>query len=315
MAEAVLERDRALGWGLGSQPERLNIRTIDSVCAEIARSLPVLSGSGGRQSPVTDAGPLYAMAARRTFQLLGGEDEGLDRALRLVLLHRDGDLANCERLLAEMLGRRDQWADLVPLGFSRDALAFDEAYLDGTVLPRLERALELVVCGAIGQVERAIPRGVLERLTAAAAGMAHLEGYKGGQSPIAMCSGREAVPGVEAADLEHWRALLHLLVTPSNGTWRKSFAVNHLRVMDEVRGGTTEGDCRGSAGAGRSADGDLRVGDAASGAVSGGPVGGGEGAVSGVEPGAGGAEAGVCGAGGVRLYGDRAGGAVCAGAR
>jgi len=231
MALAVLERDKALGWELVAQPERLNIRTIDSVCAEIARSLPVLSGSGGRQSPVEDAGPLYALAARRTFALLGGEDEGLDRALRLVLLHRDGDLANCERLLGEMLGRRDQWADLVPLGFSRDALAFDEAYLDGTVLPRLERALELVVCAAVGQVAKAMPRGVLERLTEAAAGMAHLDGYKGGQSPIALCSGREAVPGGEAVDLEHWRALLHLLVTPSNGTWRKSFAVNHLRVM------------------------------------------------------------------------------------
>jgi ATP-dependent helicase/nuclease subunit A len=231
MAEAVLERDRLLGWDLGAQPGRLNIRTIDSVCAEISRSLPVLSGSGGRQSPVEDAGPLFRLAARRTFALLGGADAGLDAALRLMLVHRDGDLANCERLLAEMLMRRDQWADLVPLGFSRDAAAFDESYLDGTVLPRLERALELVVCSAITRLAQTIPQSLLERLTRVAAEMAHLEGYKGETSPIAICSGKDAKPGLTAEDLAHWRALMHLLVTPSSGTWRKSLAVNHLKVM------------------------------------------------------------------------------------
>jgi ATP-dependent helicase/nuclease subunit A len=60
LAEAVLERDGRLGWSLLEHPHRLNIRTIDSVCAEIARTLPVLSGSDGRLSPAIDAPPLYA---------------------------------------------------------------------------------------------------------------------------------------------------------------------------------------------------------------------------------------------------------------
>jgi ATP-dependent helicase/nuclease subunit A len=42
LAEAVLQRDTLLGWGLLEHPRRLRIRTIDSVCGEIARSLPVL---------------------------------------------------------------------------------------------------------------------------------------------------------------------------------------------------------------------------------------------------------------------------------
>ena len=109
LAEAVLARDGAAGWGLIKHPRRLNIRTIDSVCAEISRSLPVLSSSGGRQAPTTEADRLYREAARRTLKQLGGEDAALHEALRTVLLHRDGNLAECEGLIAAMLGWRDQW--------------------------------------------------------------------------------------------------------------------------------------------------------------------------------------------------------------
>src|SRR5271170_6029725 len=35
LAEAVLQRDKLLGWGLLEHPRRLKIRTIDSVCGEI----------------------------------------------------------------------------------------------------------------------------------------------------------------------------------------------------------------------------------------------------------------------------------------
>ncbi len=115
LAEAVLQRDAAMGWGLLENPRRLKIRTIDSVCAEIARSLPVLSGGGGGQTPVEDAMPMYREAARRTLMQLGGKDAELDEALRTVLLHRDGSLAECERLLMEMLPLRNQWGELVPL--------------------------------------------------------------------------------------------------------------------------------------------------------------------------------------------------------
>src|SRR6185312_15487675 len=112
LAHQVLARDHALGWQLLKHPHRLNIRTIDSVCTEIARSLPVLSGSGGRLRPTEDAGPLHHEAARRTLLLLGHADKTLDGALRDLLLHRDGNLDDCTSLLAEMLALRDQWGEL-----------------------------------------------------------------------------------------------------------------------------------------------------------------------------------------------------------
>jgi len=112
-ALAVLDRDRQLEWSLLTQPARLRIRTIDSLCAEIARMLPVLSGSGGRLSPTEQAQPLYREAARRTLLLLGGSDRTLHQAIREVLLHRDGNLSDCEQLIADMLGLRDQWGELI----------------------------------------------------------------------------------------------------------------------------------------------------------------------------------------------------------
>jgi ATP-dependent helicase/nuclease subunit A len=221
----------ARGWGLAEHPRRLKILTIDAVCAEIARALPLLSGSGGQLSPANDATPMYREAARQTLMLLGGEDAALDEALRTILLHRDGNLAECEGLIAGMLGTRDQWGDLVPLGGE----GLEEEYLEGTVLPRLERALDLAICRALTQLARTLPADVLRELTSAAAELGHLDGYNGGPSPIAQCAGRHEPPGEMAEHLEHWRALVHLVVTPSSGTWRKSFSKNIVKFETEKK--------------------------------------------------------------------------------
>jgi ATP-dependent helicase/nuclease subunit A len=225
LAHAVLKRDRALGWDLLDHPHRLNLRTIDSVCAEIARTLPVLSGSGGRLTPAKDAQPLYRDAARRTLLLLGGShaDAAFDAALRDLLLHRDGNLADCETLLADMLSLRDQWGTLIPLTHPQ----LDDAWLDANVLPRLQLALEQAVCAELTVLVDSFPADSLEDLAALAAEMAHSDGYNGRPSPIAICKDRGRSPASDADDLDHWRSLIHLLVKPSKPRgWRKGLARN-----------------------------------------------------------------------------------------
>ncbi|HEY2002703.1 MAG TPA: UvrD-helicase domain-containing protein [Acidobacteriaceae bacterium] len=222
LAEQVLRRDGALGWGLLERPRRLRVQTIDSVCAEIARSLPVLSGSGGGLAPVEDAAPLYREAARRTLMQLGGNDAVLDESLMKLLLHRDGSLGDCERLIAEMLERREQWAEFVPL--RGEELA--EEHLDGVVRPRLERALEIAICTALTRLEQAMPARILKDLAEIARSLSRNAGSRSAgveqkPSPIAICAGRIHLPSANADDLAHWRALIHLLVTPSKRTWRK----------------------------------------------------------------------------------------------
>jgi len=222
LALAVLERDRALGWRLVEHPRRLNVRTIDSVCSEIARSLPVLAGNAAL-SPVEDASNLYRLAAERTLLQLGGDDHALDDALRLILLHRDGNLAQVRDLLAEMLSLRDQWGRLIPLGHEM----LEDAYLDGTVLPQIEHTLSDVICRELSKLASMVPGWQLHELAMLAAELGGNEGLNGQPSPIAICSGRSKAPGETAEDLEHWKALAHLLVKPTGG-WRAGFTRNYL---------------------------------------------------------------------------------------
>ncbi len=230
LAEAVLQRDAMLGWRLLENPRRLRIRTIDSVCGEIARSLPVLSGGGGRQTPVEDATPMYREAARQTLMQLGGPDAGLDAALRTVLLHRDGSLADCERLLMEMLSLRNQWGALVPL-LGRSEMT--DELLDGVVLPQLQRALEDAICAGLTRLSQSVPSDILAELVSLAEEMGHAEGYKDEPSPIAMCAGLHNPPGETAEHLEHWKALIHLLVK-NDGNWRASKGIRSDYLMFDL---------------------------------------------------------------------------------
>jgi ATP-dependent exoDNAse (exonuclease V) beta subunit len=214
LAEAAVRR----GWGLVERPQRLNIRSIDSVCAEIANSLPLLSGGGGPREPVENAMPLYRLAARRTLMQLGGKDAALHEALRTVLLHRDGSVADVEALLAGMLATREQWGELVPLGVEE----MDEERLDREVRLRLERSLEGVVCAGLSRVLKAMPAGLLEELAAMAAVMGLEPAYKAEVSPLAVCAGKYEAPEAAAEHLEHWLALISLVLT-KGGEWRKRF--------------------------------------------------------------------------------------------
>ena len=215
LAQKVMARDAALGWHLLDQPQRLNIRTIDSLCHEIAGHLPVLSGLGGRLQPVDDARSLYAAAARQTLEELASDDHVIADALHTLLLHRDGRLDDCERLIAKMLGQRDQWARLIPSG---DELTED--YLDRVLRPRIEKELGCIVVSALTRLRDLFsPEDLLElaALGHTAAGVLAADGKEGLLGP---CLQITDSPTIDAGCVEHWRALSRLLLTESK--WRKS---------------------------------------------------------------------------------------------
>ena len=216
LALAVLARDARLGWDILHRPQRLNIRSILSVCMEIANARPLLASGTAPFRPVDAPVPLYRQAARRTLLQLGGGNGALDHSLQKILLHRDGHFLNCERLIAAMLTTREQWAELVPLA----AVELTDDFLDSQVRPKLERSLEAIVCTGLTRAARAMPPGLLEELASIAARLGVHPPYKLDVSPLSLCANKNLPPEAKAEHLDHWIAILTLLLK-KDGEWRK----------------------------------------------------------------------------------------------
>ncbi len=146
LAKAVLERDQQQGWELLTNPQRLNLRTIDSLSTSLAHNLPVISKLGAPALVVEDASSLYREAAAN---FIAKNMERLD----LVLLHLGNKMVDAERLLAEMLGKRDQWFGYVQGDISTDVLR------DG-----LEAVLLAIVESRLAALVAAAPAGFVEQL-------------------------------------------------------------------------------------------------------------------------------------------------------
>ncbi len=225
LALAVLDRDRALGWRLRENPQQLNIRTIDSVCAELATGLPLLAGSSGLYTPTNDPDALYEAAAQRTLLHMGGADPVLTADLESLLLHRDANPGDFTRLLAGMLRQREQWGELVPL----DPELLTEQALDGEVRPRLTRTLERLLAQELASVQRLVGDHLLLEWATLGHALSARPSLNGGSPLLADCRERPYAPGAAAADLNHWKALTCLVLTGS-GDWRAGFRKNHLRL-------------------------------------------------------------------------------------
>jgi ATP-dependent exoDNAse (exonuclease V) beta subunit len=109
LAREALANSERRGWNILDHPDRLVVETIDSFCLRIAHDRPLLARLGGHLHPTEQAEPLYAAAARRTIEKLGGSDAALDEALNHLLDLRDNRLSQCESLIADMLKVRDHW--------------------------------------------------------------------------------------------------------------------------------------------------------------------------------------------------------------
>jgi len=106
LAQQALARSDERGWRLIEHPSRQNMMTLDSFTHALARQLPLLSGFGELPSPSTHVTPLYRDAAEQAVASLTRKDP--ERAAS-VLLHQDHNMVGLVGLVADMLGRRDQW--------------------------------------------------------------------------------------------------------------------------------------------------------------------------------------------------------------
>jgi ATP-dependent helicase/nuclease subunit A len=196
LARSVSERDAARGWNLAENPNRLAISTIDSLCYSLIGRMPWLSRCGAAPAIEEKASKLYEEAARRTIALL--EEDDWEPYLSVVLLHLDNDVPALERLLADMLARRDHWL--------RHIAGADLGQARGV----LEDGLRNVVREAVGAVCTACPPGLeAEFLPLARHAAANL-----GEPGLA------CLPGEAIEQLEGWLSVARLLLT-NEGEWRK----------------------------------------------------------------------------------------------
>jgi ATP-dependent helicase/nuclease subunit A len=124
LASAALERSKELGWDLLAQTGRMRLTTIDALCTSLARQMPLLSRFGAQPATIEDARRHYLDAAIRALEHLEGDGEHAE-AVATALEYLDNDTAQLAKLLAQMLGRREQWKELAAL--EDPELAVDDA--------------------------------------------------------------------------------------------------------------------------------------------------------------------------------------------
>ncbi|MDH3645001.1 MAG: UvrD-helicase domain-containing protein, partial [Gammaproteobacteria bacterium] len=112
IARGALARSKQLGWNLTQQPNRLKIQTIDSFAMALLRQMPLTASFNPRAELIEEAGELYLEAADRLLGRLYNDDP-LAEYLADFLAWLGNDQQRAARLLATMLGRRDQWLDVV----------------------------------------------------------------------------------------------------------------------------------------------------------------------------------------------------------
>ncbi len=215
LALEVLENDAQRGWNLLEQPGRLRIRTIDSLCGELARQLPVLSGLGGGQQITVEADLLYRKAATRTMSIVESPDDELRVDIIRVLDRYDNQYDRLVDLLTSMLASRDQW--LPHLLAARSANGFDR--------PGLEQSLRLLIEVQLKEARDNLPESLLRELPrffdyALSNEPVNATGLK---ALLDSCGGRDCdfldLPST-AGSLAHWSTMIDNLLTKDGKKWR-----------------------------------------------------------------------------------------------
>ena len=208
LARKALERDAECGWQLLDHPARLRIQTIDSLCAALARQMPMLSQFGAVPEIAEDAQPLYLEAARNTLSDLESDAQWSD-SIAVLIQHLDNRLDRLQDLVCTMLGGRDRWL----------------RHIARTEDPKLQRdQLEAAMAGRItlvlAELARLFPAArAAELADLARFAASHLP--EESESAIACCKTLKYLPGSRLKDRGSWEGIAELLLTQA-GEWRKS---------------------------------------------------------------------------------------------
>ena len=112
LAQEALAQDAKFNWQLLNNPNRLQIKTIDSLCHSLTKFLPLLAKFGAEPQTNPTPEPLYQQAVEALFEELK-EKTPWQTYLKTLLLHLDNNLQKAATLLIDMLAKRDHWLPLI----------------------------------------------------------------------------------------------------------------------------------------------------------------------------------------------------------
>lgn len=225
LAAEALRHAEARGWRLLEQPQRLNIQTIDSLCLSLAHGRPLLARLGGKLAPSEHAEPMYASAARRTLERLASGPPELRRAIEALLELRDSNLGECQRLIAQMLARRDQWARTFPLVGPTTLSETEWAQIRENLERPFRRAVEQGLARAASLLTCDGPELGEELLALARYACSHPEIKADLLQNLRTLQGLRTLPDVSAEFVAHWRCICEFL-TKEDEEWRRMFNKN-----------------------------------------------------------------------------------------
>ncbi len=194
LAKKVLAHDKAMKWNLLAHPNRLRIQTIDSFCQTLSRQMPVLSTLADTLTPTENPEFLYRLATQELISSLEHPSSWQNSLVHLVK-HLDNNFNDVEKLLSELLNRREQWLSY---------------FVNPPTRKDLEKSLQAINQTIIAQLNQMIPIDLRRELT-------ELLNFSLHQ--------REEKPLIADDDLHFWKNAIFLLLTQEGG-WRKQVEKN-----------------------------------------------------------------------------------------
>ena len=195
LATQALAHNNQMGWDLLHMPNRLRIKTIDSFCNYVNKQFALESALVDLPQQSEFPTIYYHMAAREFINQLE-HDSDTARFLAIIVNHSGNDLSRCEKLFAEMLGKRDQW--LPHIYNAVDNQDYFQHVIETVVEERLYR--------------------LAEQLAPIASQLVEMADFAGSHAPtdqieLASLQGMTELPPVQLEALPEWKQLLQLLVT------------------------------------------------------------------------------------------------------
>lgn len=215
LGQQALVRSSELGWRLLETPARLRIYTIDSLCGNLARQMPLLSRFGTQPKVTEDASLYYREAADKVLALM--DDDTLGKTVQTVLRYVDNDQAKLTDLLVDMLAKREQW-----LSYTQSADSATTA----------ANALTALVEAELAQIANVLPARTQTQLMPIASYAASQLAL---EKPEQILLDWDTALTASIEDLPFWRGVAEVLLT-QKGDLRKRLDKNMgLPATDEAK--------------------------------------------------------------------------------